>query len=578
MEVFKKLISLLSTSQKSGIYKLMILMFFGMIAEMIGLGVIVPVLSLLSKDKRILHEKRFESIFHYLGQPDLNSLIIYSMLFLILIYVLKSFYLTFLSWYQAKFSTNFSAEVTEKLFKIYLSQNYKFHIQRNSAQLLQYVQNDANELMYIFQAYMIVAIEFSAVFGIAIILFTIEPAGALFVLIFLLIFSTLFHWITKKKVRRWGEEKSTLNVLRNQYILQGLGGIKDIKILGRENTFLRKFNIVNKRRSSILIKYTTISSIPRFYLELLAIIGLSMLIIVVVIQSKSTEGVLPVIGIFLAAAFRMLPSISRTISAIQMIKHSEPIVNNIFNEFKLSDEIIVLKDSYDNLIFNNSIELKNVSFQYPGSNINAINSISLSINKGDIIGFIGKSGSGKSTLIDIIIGILEPTEGMLLVDNYEISKSLRSWQKNIGYVPQNIYLTDDTLRNNIAFGVPEEDINDDCILKSVKDADLHELVESLPEKLDTVVGERGIRLSGGQRQRIGIARALYHSPTVLVLDEATSALDVQTEKNVMESILKLRKERTIIIVAHRMSTVENCNQIFEIQKGKIVVTKKPLII
>jgi ABC-type multidrug transport system fused ATPase/permease subunit len=317
---------------------------------------------------------------------------------------------------------------------------------------------------------------------------------------------------------------------------------------------------------------------PKIWLEFVAVIALAVLVIAILFQNKDYGTILPTLGLFAVAAFRMIPSAIKILNAVQNIRYNEVSINIIYEDLKLEIPELVLSTS--EIIKFKSLEVKLLNFSYPDSSNLVLNNISFKIQKGQSIGIVGKSGSGKSTLVDILLGLLTPTNGEIVINNENINDSklnLRGWQNAIGYVPQSIYLTDDTLRKNIAFGLPNNKIDDNAIIQAVKNAQLDEFIKSLPEGLDTQVGERGVRLSGGQRQRIGIARALYHNPSVLVLDEATSALDNSTEEAVMKCIENL-KNKTIIIVAHRLTTVKNCDFIIRLEKGEIIEAGIPDII
>jgi len=305
------------------------------------------------------------------------------------------------------------------------------------------------------------------------------------------------------------------------------------------------------------------------WLELLAVIGLSILVVIIIMKGNSIDTLLPTVGLFAAAAFRLLPSANRILGAIQSIRYVSPVIDTIYSEFNLfSNEI--KKEVNVPLQFNNSISLDKVIYRYPETNSEALNDINIIIPHGASVGFVGGSGSGKSTLVDIILGLLSPVSGVLKVDGIDIQNNLRGWQDQIGYVPQSIFLTDDTLRRNVALGIDENQIDNDLVWKAICSSQLETFVNELPNKLETIVGERGERLSGGQLQRIGIARALYHEPSILVLDESTSALDTETENAVMDAIRALQGKKTIIIVAHRLTTIEHCDFLYRLEKGTIV--------
>ena len=380
----------------------------------------------------------------------------------------------------------------------------------------------------------------------------------------------VFHRFTKTRVVKWGEERQNIGAIKNQILFQGLGGVKDIKLMNRGEHFLFEYSQSNYNLSKIRIKVNTLSQIPRLYIEVFAVMGLVAFILSMVAQNKPVQVLIPTLGIFAAAAFRLIPSINRIMTYMQGIQIAKPVINLLYDEFKLLNTSIVVKEEVKDLNFNDKIILKNIWFTYSSKSKLVLENISLEIKKGETVGFIGPSGSGKSTLIDLLLGLLEPERGEIIIDNTPLKSNNRAWQDKIGYVPQSIYLTDDSLRSNIAFGIDPKLVNDEAVNRAVNAAQLTEFILSLDEGINTFVGERGARLSGGQRQRIGIARALYHNPSVLILDEATSSLDNETEKGFMDAINNLKREKTIIIVAHRLSTVSNCDKIFKLKSGKLI--------
>ena len=316
-----------------------------------------------------------------------------------------------------------------------------------------------------------------------------------------------------------------------------------------------------------------LQALPRLWLELLAIVGLAILVISMLSNGKSTETLIPIIGLFAAAAFRMMPSVNRILVSIQGLRYNLPVISSLYKEAQLVNKTSD-STSVNCLSFKHEIHLKSVGYSYEGVDYDAISNINLIIPRGKSVGIIGESGAGKSTLVDVILGLLTPTKGTVEVDGIDVQFNLRGWQNHIGYVSQTIYLTDDTLRCNIAFGLEKKDINDKAIKAAINASQLQDFVDSLPDGLDTMVGERGVRISGGQRQRIGIARALYHNPSVLVLDEATSALDTVTEAAVMKSVYELQGNKTVIIIAHRLSAISMCDLFFELNKGNLIQKDK----
>lgn len=577
MTNYKKLNFLLSGKQKSQLVVLIVLMLLGVLFEMAGLGIILPALSLMLKADVVQSYPVLKPVLNLLGNPTQTQLVIYVMSVIVLVYFTKTIFLIFLGWRQSKFTTELSANLSDKLFLGFLRQPYTFHLQRNSAELLYKIQGEVSQFSAVWQAFVVLASEFSVIAGIFLLLVITEPVGALSVTFFFIVTGFTFYRITRNKLLLWGQNRQYHSAQNNQHLLQGLGGIKDIKLLGREDQFLSEFSFHNHKFANIMTKISTLSLIPRLYFELLSVIGMAVLIIIMALQNKPFDLVLPTLGIFLVAAFRLIPSLNRIMSSVQTVRFMQSTIDILYSEFLNIKQIELAQsiEKNEKAIFNSALVASNLSFSYPNTSSKAIKNISINIKKGQSVGFIGSSGSGKSTLVDILLGLLSQDEGTIMIDGISIQDCKRDWQNRIGYVSQTIYLIDDSLRKNIAFGIPDALIDNASVLRAVKAAQLDEFVENLPDGLESFVGERGIRLSGGQRQRIGIARALYHDPDVLVLDEATSSLDTKTEKGVMEAVSKLKGIKTLIIIAHRLSTVENCTHLYRLEKGNIVEDGTP---
>lgn len=567
---FGKLRYLLSPNQKRQLITLACFLFVGMLFEMLGLGILIPALGLLLRADIVNQYPAIKPFFNFIGNPSQAQLVISGMLILVFVYLSKAFFLAYLSWRQSKFISELWAHFSKKMFLGYLKLPYSFHLQKNSAELLRNIQTEVLQFTTVCLAAITLGLEFSVLIGVAFMLIIIEPIGAVTVTLFLAISAIGFHRLTKNKLLFWGEMRQYHAGLINQHLLQGLSGVKDVKLMGREKEFLKEFSKHNDEYAKIRVKVDTLGLIPRYYLELLAVVGLAVLIILMIFQNKPLDQLLPTLGAFVAAAFRMIPSVNRMMTSVQQIKHAQPVINVLYDEFKMIDDNKFSEKQNESIQFLNKIFIKDISFTYKGAESKALQNIFIEINKGESIGFIGKSGSGKSTLVDIILGLLPPDNGQVLIDGTNIQQGIRSWQSQIGYVPQTIYLTDDTLRNNIAFGIPADKINEEAVVNAIKAAQLEEFVADLPLGLKTVVGERGVRLSGGQRQRIGIARALYNNPAILVLDEATSALDSATEKYVMEAVEALQGNKTLLIIAHRLTTLVNCDRIYKLDQGKVI--------
>ncbi len=569
MRALSKLWEMLNDKQRRGALFVFVLTFIGMLLEVLGIGLIIPALALMTDTTFISKHPEFNSFFEFFGNPTHEQLIIGGMVSLVGVYFIKVLFLSFLAWKQAGFSFGLQAEWSRRLFSGYMHNSFTFHLQRNSSQLSHNIIIEISNITSALQQGLLLISEVLVLIGIMVLLLVVEPLGTTIVMGILAFVGWMIFAITKTRILKWGAARQFHEGLRLLHSQQGLGGVKDIKLLGREYEFVSQFDKHTRGSAHVAQRQHTIQQLPRLWLELLAVIGLSILVVIIIMKGNSIDTLLPTVGLFAAAAFRLLPSANRILGAIQSIRYVSPVIDTIYSEFNLfSNEI--KKEVNVPLQFNNSIRLDKVIYRYPETNSEALNDINIIIPHGASVGFVGGSGSGKSTLVDIILGLLSPVSGVLKVDGIDIQNNLRGWQDQIGYVPQSIFLTDDTLRRNVALGIDENQIDNDLVWKAICSSQLETFVNELPNKLETIVGERGERLSGGQLQRIGIARALYHEPSILVLDESTSALDSETENGVMDAIRSLQGKKTIIIVAHRLTTIEHCDFLYRLEKGTVV--------
>ena len=540
-------------------------MLFGTVLETFSLGLVVPVVGLLTKSEYLKSHPRINELLNY---PSQTQFVVGAMLLLVLVYVVKSIFLIGSLWVQYGYSTAVTKRLGRTLFENYLKQPFTFHLQRNSATLIRNSQNSASVMSGTIDPILSIAADALVTTGMMVLLLVIEPKGTIITILVFALSSFALRRFSSRRIRLWGEAQNFHKGKIIQHLQQGFGGVKDVKILGRENYFVTQYSDHLDGNANVLRRFSLAQAVPRFGLEILMMIGLASLVSTMVLSGQELTGILPVLGLFGASAFRLLPAVNRSILSAQTINLNRPLVDSVAADLGLSISTASMNNLHSHLA--SSISVQDLSFSYEMTATQALTEVSIDISRGEAVGLVGPSGSGKSTLVDILLGLLEPTSGRVLIDGSDIHDNLRGWQDQIGYVPQSIFLTDDTLRRNVAFGLPKDQIDDNALTSAIRSAQLEDFVASLPEGLDTIVGERGVRLSGGQRQRIGIARALYNNPDVLVLDEATSSLDTETEHGVMQAVQALQGKKTVIIVAHRLSTVEYCDRLYRLENARIV--------
>ena len=573
MFLAKKSWLLLNRKQKKYMIFIFALIFFAIILESLSVGIVLPLISVLLRGD--IDNSFFSFLFSF-GNFSGNNLIYIGLFVTFLIFIFKNLALAFNLWQSTKFLRNLEFELTKRLFKYYLTSDYIFFLQNNSGHLYRNLTTIISSFIAYFKAQMIFLSEVIVFLGIAGILFYVDFLGTTIILFSVGVISFVIYILTIGKISFFGKERNIVGGELNKHLLQGMASAKDVKILDREEDLIYQVdkNLSKMTKLNQVIQF--IGGLPRFSFEVLIVFIFSTLIFVMIESKRDMVDVIQYLGIFAVASYRIIPGATRILTSFQTIKYMEPSVRLLLNEFNLKNIKKYKKENTINsLQFDNEINLKNLFFSYSQRKDFSLSNISMNIKKGNSIGIIGETGSGKSTLINLIIGLLEPSRGVVEVDKINIHSNLSKWFEKIGYVPQSVYLTDDTIKKNIAFGLRDENINDLSIKQAIEKASLNKFIDTLPNGLDTVVGEKGIRLSGGQQQRIGIARALYRNPEILILDEATSSLDQMTESKIMDSVHTLKGEKTLIIITHRLFTVERCDKIFFIEKGKVTKEGKP---
>lgn len=578
--LIKELFSLLTPSQRRRFCSLQILVILMAIMELMGIASIGPFMALVA-DPALLDKHIFlGKLYAFSGLASPNRFLFATGVGVLIMLSLASIISIVTTWRMSLFAFGVGTEIADRLYQHYLAQPWLFHAQGSSAQLTKQISTEANRVtqqiiqpLIHFNSRLVLAVLISG----AILLYNpiIALSGlAIFVSGYVLIYTLVRH-----RIAYHGRKVSSTNTQRFKLMNEGFGGIKDVLLLGRSRYFIEQFNKSGKVLARAQGVNSALTLVPRYFMELLAfgaVIGLVLLLL------KLHHGVLsqalPMLAVYTLAGFKLLPALQQIYGSVTQIKGNMAAFESIKADLEASvqDKTMVAKDSVHThaqiqLSTHHMIHLQNITFTYPGKDTPALNNINIKIPINAIVGFVGESGSGKSTAVDLILGLIEPDQGQLMLDELVIGpQNKRAWQNNIGFVPQSIFLSEDSIAKNIAFGLDPQAINMEQVEKAMRLASLEELVHSLPHGLDTKVGERGVQLSGGQRQRIGIARALYNNGQLLIFDEATSALDGITEKVIMDAIHALSGQRTIVLIAHRLKTVKHCDLIYFMDHGQVV--------
>ena len=566
-----KFLSLLSKKQIFKVSGLLLLLLIGMFLEIIGIGILLPTLEIISDPKVFYSNKYFSAVVDYFNLTNSNQISNYLLISVIFIYFFKTLFLVYLTYKQNKFIYNLNASLSSRLFNKYIASPYSFHVTRNSAELIKILEKDMNYLNPFAMSVLSLITEFFLCLSILITIIVIEPFGAISIGIGFFILSFIFYSFTKIKLKFWGIKRSNLEAESSKIILEGLNGIRDLKLNNVEEYFSKKLTLNKNSLASVTANHNTFNLLPRYYLEFTSVFIITCFIIYMVLSNQPLSSLITIIGIFVAAVFKMIPSINKILSSLQNFKFYSSSMDLIIDELKLNDEKVNKLNSQTKkkLSLKNNIKVDKLCFRYNETEDWILHNISFQVNKGEMVGFVGESGSGKSTLIDILTGLQEPHSGSIKIDNNDIRKDISVWQNTVGYVSQNVYLRDSSILENIAFGIPVNKINIKKAMAAVDSAQLTEKVKSLANGINSNIGESGVLLSGGQKQRLGIARALYNNPDILIFDESTSSLDSNTENEFIESIRKLKGLKTILIVAHRLSSLKHCDTIYKIDNKTI---------
>ncbi len=544
----------------------------GSFLELLGVTIFMPFINIIENPRTIQKKWYLKWVYDAFGFQSAKGFLIGVSVCIIVIYIVKNIYLIIEKSYIYRFSYNMQMKLSTRLLRTYMKEPYTFHLNKNIATLQRSLQEDTSKFMQVILYSLELVAELAVCLVMFIYLLTVSKSITIIVLGLLTLCVGSFLLFTRKYSRKLGQDNQGYQGKIFQWMNQALGGIKEIKILERETFFTDEYYKYYAKFARGLRIARTISIIPKYVVEAVAISGLLVAIIVKLIFGEADMAYyVPQLTVFAVAAFRLMPSVGRINEHATNTLYALPSVDLVYHDLTEIEDYIEKQDNEirENWNLQKGIEVKNVTYHYPDTDELVIDNASLSIEKGKTVAFIGASGAGKTTMVDIILGLLVPQSGVVMADGINVHEKPKTFHAQVGYIPQVIYLSDDTIRNNIAFGVKEKDIDEQAIRQAVEKAQLTEFIDSLPYGLDTIVGDRGVRLSGGQRQRIGIARALYHDPEILVLDEATSALDNETESAVMEAIEHLQGMKTMIIIAHRLTTIRNVDMIYEVGEGRV---------
>lgn len=570
-----KLFNLLTPIQQKQFYYLQILIILMSFAEIIGIASIIPFMSLVGDISQIEENATIKAFYKLSGVNTESEFLILVGVLVLCTLLISSLISMFTIWKLSMFANKVGVEISDRLYSYYLKQDWLFHASGSSSALIKKIANETQRVTgAVIMPLMLMNAKFLLSLLLATSIFIYDPTVAI---IGLSIFGTTYFIIYKIiKIRLIKNGQAVSNVAEERFRLmnEGFGGVKDILLLGRDYDFINRFNQTGNIFARSQGENQALSQIPRYFMELVAFTSMIMLVLFLIINNNGDLGIiLPVISVYVLASFKILPALQAIYSSLTKIRGNIPAFESIEKDLTDSMKTMHEHDNEDLSIikFNKDISLHDITFNYPGKDIPILNKFNINIPVNSLIGIVGPSGSGKSTLIDILLGLIEPQNGFLKVDDVIVNDSnQRSWKNTIGFVAQNIFLSEGTIAENVAFGIPKDKIDYTQVKKVLDLAYLTEFVESLENGISTSVGERGVQLSGGQRQRIGIARALYHEAQVLVFDEATSSLDGVTEKYIMKAINNFSGKKTIILIAHRLKTVKNCDKIFFIDNGKVM--------
>lgn len=569
----KKLNIILEPGQKRKIIGLFVITVISAFLEMLGVTLMIPMITAIMTPDIIESNKYIAWVCNLLDLHSHRTFVIACIGALILIFIFKDVFLIFQYYAQTRFICNSRFETQQRILKAFLCKPYEFFLNASSADIMRVVQSDTVQVYTMLAALLSMASELIVSVVLVITIFIIDPLMTAFVAVMMFVILLIIAKIVRPILRREGIKFQKNGSETNKWILQAVAGIKEVKVSQKEMYFLKKYQKYGEKYIHSEKINTTIQNIPRLLIEMVSICSMLALIALEIIWEREIESLVPTLGAFAMAAVKLMPSANRIIGAVNSVAFNSPALDKVIEQLSECVHLELLENEHHDEIdlkIDEKVSLNGISYHYPNSERTVLDDVSMSIPVGKSVGIVGPSGAGKTTVVDIMLGLLTPQLGSVLVDEVNIMNDYPGWLSHIGYISQMIFMLDESIRSNVAFGVNPEDIDDNQVWHCLEEAQLADFVKELPEGLDTLIGERGVRISGGQRQRIGIARALYENPDLLLFDEATSALDNDTETAIIESINALHGKKTMVIIAHRLQTIKGCDIVYKVQDGKIV--------
>lgn len=579
-KIIKKLMVLLDKRQKRIMVLLVLLMLIGAVLETLGVSLVLPVMNVVM-DEHAVENKRYLQIICdvlHIGYEDTRSLMIVTMLALIGVFVVKNIFLFFQQKAQLKFVYTNQFATSRRMMINFMERPYEYYLNADTSVIQRSITSDVNNMYGLILALLQLFSEAIVFVCLVAVSFATDAWMTITVTVLLVVVLGAIKYILKPIMKKAGEENQDFYSGLYKWIDQSVMGIKEIKVAGKENYFINEYAKCGAGYVNAVQKYNLYNATPRLLIETVAIASMILYMMIQLLRGTAVTSIVPQVGALAVAAMRLIPCANRINNHLTSISYFEPFFMGVSDN--LQEEIRDETIDYDEAAYKNTadvekleirekIELRDIVYKYPNTEVYIFDHAFMEIPIGKSVGIVGTSGAGKTTVVDILLGLLQLQSGQILADGTEVREHYQSWLKNIGYIPQSIFMIDSTIRKNVAFGYGDEEIDDEKVWRALREAQLDEFVKGLPEGLNTSIGERGIRISGGQRQRIGIARALFEDPEVLVLDEATSALDNDTEAAIMDSINRLHGRKTLIIIAHRLQTIEKCDMVYRVEQGKV---------